>query len=302
MTDSLHRIVHERIADMIWRQWRTLGVPARAEVVRETIIDPESLIVITALVTTTTDSRIRVGALEWCVRNHHLVSSGRLARMASMMSPKVAEAVSEFVAAVNTLVPSARWKQIGESRSSGVFKLPGKEPAPINSGSASLLKLRVRTIAGATVRSEALSVLVAYPGSHVTSAVVARHSLFVQRHVKDALDDLAIGGWAERWKDGREYLYRVTEQSIAAFEPLPIWVGWIDRMRALLALESAALLMNPWSLDNIGKLMIEIKIAEDAFRAELISIPTWEAMDSKQGHDRLSKWIDETSLMLVSVV
>ena len=65
MTTSTHASTVTAIGDVLWSQWRSLGVPAATQPANG-LIDPEALIIYTAVFTDAFgDDRLRDGAISW---------------------------------------------------------------------------------------------------------------------------------------------------------------------------------------------------------------------------------------------
>lgn len=302
MSTDLAGELYEGIADMVARSWRALGVPLAARPVESTIIDPEALIMLTAWLTGPSDARVHSGALAWSIRNHSLINAVRLDNMAAALPPEMASRFESFAATVNNEVSGSKWTRgVGDDIVPyGVVE--SKPLVPMDAEVPALLRIRLRSLAGANARSEALAVLLTAPAGQFTTAAVARDAYVAQPHARRALDALAVGGWVERWQVGRDNRYRISEQSRGAFGSVPTWVSWGDRIRILYSLLESAR-----ALDDMKPLAATVAVSElveaqfDALHHSAISVPNWRNADSPEGIERITGWMRATASQLVEV-
>jgi len=305
MSDSLAHRVHERIAGMLWRCWRTLGVPAQAEPVRRTLIDPETLIVLTAWIartgeTRTGEARMATAAADWCRDSHGMLPHARIRKL-------VASGDHELVGAVTALVALANGAEAGAVSALKFTTKPNVDAEPavsIRINDPAMLRLRLRSLMGPSARAETLAVLLGAAGKSggVTSAELAQQTLFGQRHLREALNHLVYGGWVSRWRAGaREYHYEVTEQSLQAFGPAPAWTDWITRSTALIALSRSVSAIESRSMDGVGTMMRYVTEAGQSLRSLGVSPPDWHEAGTPEGIARLESWIDDAVRRLTEV-
>jgi hypothetical protein len=280
MAASLVQEIREPLADMVWRCWRTLGAPAYAEPVRHSVIDPEALVVLTAWLSGAGDDRMRSVAAEWCRSNHALLSHVRFKKLAHSSDGELASEVAAFVALANGDAADGR----------DIFKFATRsvvEADPvlqIRIGDPALLRVRLRSLMGPTARAEALTFLIASPAGTggETSARLARAALFAQRHMREALNDLAYGG---------ELRYAVAEPSLTAFGPAPEWIDWTDRVVAAVAVTRAARALERKSIDGVGEVITLVGGVASELRSLSIALPDWYGADSVEGQQRLATWL-----------
>jgi hypothetical protein len=300
MNTSFAQENHERIAGMVWRCWRTLGAPAKAMPVRRTIIDPEALVVLTAWIARSGEDRMTAVAADWCRENHGLLSHIRLRQLAHPDDPELAIEVARLVALANGQ-ESQNWASVKFTTKPNLDAQPSVQ---IRIGDPAMLRMRLRALMGPTARAEALAVLLSSPvgGGGTTSAALARSTLFGQRNLRAALNDLAYGGWINQWRVGaRQLRYEISESSLEAFGPQAVWVDWVDRLLALVALTRAAEALETATISAVANVIEHVSRAEPSLRSSGITVADWYAADSPEGIERVKWWIADAVWRLTQV-
>lgn len=291
MSVSLAQSTHDAIAAMVWRCWRTLGAPAYAERLEHTLIDPEALIVLTAWITRAGESRMALAAADWCRQNHGILSHIRLRNLVNTSDSALALQVARIVGLANGTAPEAATHVKFTSKPT-----VDAEPAVrIHMEDASMLRMRLRALVGPAAKAEALTYLLSVGGiAGVTSSELARATLFGQRNLLDALNDLTCGGWVDRWRTGRRELrFSATDQSRHAFVAVPDWTNWVDRLRVAVVLTRCAEALEVGTVGAVAQMMAEVDAQAECFRLVGIGMPDWRGADDTGGVDRLRAWVAE---------
>jgi len=92
--------LRDQLLDLLWSLWSEMGVPGWARRHQAWAIDPEPLIVFTALLGAS-DPRLRDESIRWCLRNAHYVSALRLRNLLQTASPAVLRSWGPYAATVN---------------------------------------------------------------------------------------------------------------------------------------------------------------------------------------------------------
>jgi len=197
--------------EVCWRQWTTLGVSGVKTQESNHVIDPEALIVFTAILGDA-DPRLRDESTDWCVRyGPRLVSTSRLRNLAALnrdLGP-----LDEYFATVNAN-SATRWptEHTPEPRDivlSEKSKLPTlKKPPP-------LLRLQLRAMFGVTARAEVLMIfLTSRPSPEpFYSASDLQLTGYSKRNIAFVLDDLSLCELLTSRRSGNRVRYRLSERA-----------------------------------------------------------------------------------------
>jgi hypothetical protein len=294
--------IRDLVLDLLWSQWRSLGVPAAVE--RSLLlIDLEALVIETASRTNDGESRIRDGAISWLVEYPQLVTTVRLRGFMRQVDPAVAHATSVLARQVADNGVRVSWAMADEAPrwKPGIdVKLPSLPERP------ELLRLRTRALFGANARAEVAALLATHESPIAIPVVVARTG-YSRRQVVEALGGLEMGGWVTRTMvaSSSRFALAGTARATLGFavrdlqlgpgahdlirqSTAPTWLDWFDRFALLRLLERAAVQLEAG--DPIAALLA-IRTADDAFRSQGIPIP--DATGSHESSDELMQRIGE---------
>ncbi len=138
--------------EILWSLWSELGVPGGGRNHSHFLADPEPLIAFTPQLAAT-DSRLVGLVFDWCVAHANILSKSRIKAIARTSSNEVQTALARFNGALEQ--HGVRWSPVGEP---GSFDTDRKFMAlPIER--PSLLRLRMRSLVGASARAEVLTEL-----------------------------------------------------------------------------------------------------------------------------------------------
>src|ERR1700722_20018070 len=115
------------LAGIAWNSWRELGVAGTDRFYENCLIQPEELIILTAIISKY-DPRLRDEALDWSCRYHEYISVSRLRTFLKEMDADAVHSFSQFAAALNA-VSSAKWPN-GEEVAHFTPKVSGKSLLP----------------------------------------------------------------------------------------------------------------------------------------------------------------------------
>src|SRR5438045_3810519 len=99
LTKSLDTL-GERMLSLAWSLWAEMGVSGWTRRHQDWAIDPEPLILFTALIGER-DPRLRDECVTWCVRNSRYISTARLRNLLKAASPALRKQWGPFAATVN---------------------------------------------------------------------------------------------------------------------------------------------------------------------------------------------------------
>lgn len=262
--DGLEKIINE----IIWSQWAALGVFVAAEPCRESVIDPEALLVATCALGRH-DARVFDEAMDWTIANHGLLKPWRLKRISRSFGPDTQRTLGAVVeyAALDTgrgLLPGVRkearksLKEVGTEelfrREKGRYEggrgspdevflrwklLRGSPRIRHHSGDPDLVNpanimIRLRGYYGATARADVMTYLLTDEGG--SSNGIAARIKYQQGRVYNVLEDLVVAGIAYKKGGHGSAYYWIDRESMAASLGLenehPVFLVWGDVFRA----------------------------------------------------------------------
>lgn len=204
--------LRESFLELLWRQWRTLGVASHGADAALPI-DLEALILATAI-TAGQDGRLWDATLRWLAHFREWVNGARLKRMAaSFTSPDEllkrplirADAWRQACAVFDPDSPT-RMVRAKDAKAGRDLTSPRLRKPP-------LLQLLLRGIFGVNARAELLLFLLAEGKGN--SNQIARETHYDQKNVYVILERWAGAGFIEREKRGRQNLYSLKPGSKA---------------------------------------------------------------------------------------
>jgi len=220
---------------LLWSLWTELGVPGWERKHQHWWIDPEALLLFTATVDPI-DLRLRDEAVAWCLQHRRFLSEARVKRQlgeARFGEPsRYQPQLGRFLATVSI------GRSLGLGRSLQPYPVRLRHSsAPGNLNRAALLSLRLRSLLGVTAKAEVARAFLA--GSDVTltaTDLVDQGVGYTKRAVRDALEDLRAGGFAELEESGNRKGYRfLGRKSFSEFlGPVPVhFPAWWDLFAVL---------------------------------------------------------------------
>ncbi len=229
--------LREHMLALIWSLWAEMGVPGWARRHQDWAIDPEPLILFSALLGEG-DLRLRDECIRWCARNSRYISIARLRNLLKSASPALREQWGPFAATVNALGDTG-WPDATEplpmrrSTKDGLDDF--RRPAVIT--------LRLRTTFGVSARAEILLYFIAHPEACATAADLSEIVHYSKRNVEKELEALRKAGMlgVERRRNRMEH-YVVQPQNLLLFaaprpDVFPRWDALFAVLGALLDYE-----------------------------------------------------------------
>lgn len=224
----------EEYLEIVWSEWRALGVRGRRVPPATHIVDPESLLLLT-MVVARHDPRLLDGVLDWLRRNERFVNVqrvGHLERRADPISRAALSAVAQKMADGQRL----KWRRLAARNrlpeSTPYFLAPNGQPRPLSlkldpafmghglavpkpqgrrlaapfprHGTATLL-LRLRALCGVSLRCEVLCLLASRDEVH--PAEMARLIGQSSRHTQKTMAEMRRSGLVRIVKRDRELRY-----------------------------------------------------------------------------------------------
>ena len=238
--ESFHSRLLERVLDILWSQWSTLGTYTNVPPYRTAVIDPEALICATMWFGRYSP-RLFDEAMDWLSSNDALVSLDRLKSIAGLFSSNTRVtlgAVLDYLWKAEGKTKfrgkSSRWERERPERKEALFRswpakgeptrgkgdevfkwwglargrveLRGMSSAP-DLGSAANLRFVLRDLFGLGVRAEVATYLILVGRGN--SSQIARAVTQNQRAAYAILDDFARGGFAHKREAGREIVFSI---------------------------------------------------------------------------------------------
>jgi hypothetical protein len=245
--ESFKRSLRDSFLELLWRQWRSLGVAAHGPESMQPI-DLEALLLATA-VAAGQDRRLWQTALQWLSRFHEWVNGARLNRMALPFT-----GLDQWLK--RRLIDEGDWRQAAAMLDPATRKRQGAKNDPRGDRALlpprlrkpALLQLFLRGIFGVNARAELGLYLLAVGEGN--SNQIARETHYDQKNVYVILERWAEAGFVAREKQGRQNLYSL-QPGGALFWPAPTdgkfwrWEPFFRSFGRLFAAAHAA----PWRSD-----------------------------------------------------
>jgi DNA-binding transcriptional ArsR family regulator len=209
--------LQEHALDLTWSLWAELGVSGWRRRHTSHSIDPEPLILFTAMLGSL-DPRLRDEATDWCIAYGRYVSAARLKNFLAAESVEVQAAFGALAATVNEH-SALRWPGATEPRP---YRPTARSEIP-DFHRPSLLSLRLRALFGVGARAEILRAFLASPSENLSAADLAVDVGYTKRNVAEALDALRMGGLLEVAPHRNQLRYALAQQKEleAVSGPLP---------------------------------------------------------------------------------
>ena len=224
------------LAGIAWNSWRELGVAGTDRFYENCLIQPEELIILTAIIAQH-DPRLRDEALDWSSRYHEYISVSRLRTFLKDMDSDVMHSFSQFAAALNS-VSSAKWP-CAEEGADFALKVSGKSLLPALE-SPSLLMLRLRNLFGPGAKADILTHFLTRNGMHFSASDLSEVG-YSKRSLMTALDHLATSGVlvVTNVRNKKNYELRKPKELQVIIGKLPkIAPPWIKILQAIMAIRA----------------------------------------------------------------
>lgn len=278
-------VLIERLLDLAWSQWTTLGV-AGVRPASKAAIDLESLMLLTAELAEN-DPRLRDEALDWCAKFHRFSSKPRLKQLLRAHTTAGRAAFGPFASALQEHAGST-WP--GATRGAPwQLRLSGKSRAP-DLGQPPLINLRLRALFGISARADVITALLPRPAA-VFGAASLVYVGYTKRNLADALESLTGGGLFRAARVGNRVQFswlRHRELSLLVKplpQAMPSWPAIIRIASAFLGLltrvegksERICLVEAAQTLRQLGDDMATLGLAPPKI---VVGVTTWQVTES----------------------
>lgn len=267
--DSLSHLT-ERMVDLLWRQWSSIGVAGQARTGDDWVIDPEALLLATTRFGRH-DSRLMDESMDWLVKFGRRISLQRLQGLhrnwPGVADSRVLAAIAEVV---GQQVVHRKWRVIAKpapakapeslflSRSGnptthfgdtepifanhgllrGKLEHRGMSLSPDPRARKNLL-FTLRALLGVNARAEILAWLLTHDSGH--PAAIARSTGYFSKSVQQTLNEMEESGQVLSARHGREKHFRVRANDWLFLLPsaadgqsaFPRWVDWMPLFAAI---------------------------------------------------------------------
>ena len=283
-----------RMLDLVWSQWTTLGIPGNARLAEKWVLDPEALVLFTCTIGRY-EPRIFDSMLEWLSFNQRLLNIQRL----KTINRRGNFAGKQLLAAIAHLLmkPASRskWEKLSEdifidsAKPEQLFKLKDGSPHPQLGDSddafhkagyirqefrqrqavvqfkpdiSANLILKLRALFGLNSRCEVISYLLTHREANPTE--IAAVTGYSSKTIYNAISDMYMSGKLNKRISGKESLYSFGDNSWEEFLcPAGRTADWMDWPKAFRALEIIWMALDNHSLEkeSIHTADSELKLA-----------------------------------------
>lgn len=263
----------ERVLALAWSLWAETGVPGWARRHQDWAIDPEPLILFTALLGER-DPRLRDECISWCVRNSRYVSIARLRNLLKAASPALREQWGPFAATVS-LFGGPEWPDATEP----LPVRPSPKKGLDDFRRPAVVSLRLRTTFGVSARSEIFLYFIARPNARASAADLSEVVHYSKRNVEKELEALRKAGMlgVERRRNRLEHFVVQPEGLLLFAAPrpgyYPRWDAIFVVLGALLDYEERVSSMDPAVATVEARRLLQ-ELADEARRGNLPLPPT----------------------------
>ncbi|OPL19156.1 MAG: hypothetical protein AVO35_11940 [Candidatus Aegiribacteria sp. MLS_C] len=270
-----------RMLDLVWSQWTTLGISGNARPVEKWVLDPEALVLFTCTVGRY-EPRIFDSMLEWLSFNQRLLNIQRLKTINRRGDFKGKQLLAAIAHLLMKPASRSKWERLSEeifsdsARSEQLFKLKDGSPQPqlgdsddafekagyirrkfrrreavvqFNPDLSANLILKLRALLGLNSRCELITYLLTHKEANPTE--IASVTGYSSKTIYNAISDMYMSGKLIKRVSGKESLYSFGDDSWEKFLcPAGRTADWMDWPKALRALESIWMALNNPSLEN----------------------------------------------------
>jgi hypothetical protein len=257
----------DRLLDVLWRQWTTLGVSGRGQTWLGPTIDPDALLLLSCTIARY-DARLFDAMLEWLRINGRFVSVQRIKRVLRDENFSGERVLRAVAAATSTSVNEIKWARLirdktsaRENKESLFFLKNGNalpvvhEPDPLfekygflrdrfeergvaepfHPEPVSNLLLRLRALLGVNARCEIFQYLLL--NSRGSPRAMAKDCYYFPATISKALAEMSRSGFVVSRTEGRHKYYRLfpeTWRALLVGEGSSVaWVVWPPLFSAL---------------------------------------------------------------------
>lgn len=254
----------DRVLDLLWRQWTTVGVSGHGEQWHGSAIDPEALLLLTCTVGRF-DARLFDGMLDWMALNGQYINVQRLKRIVATEGCAGEQVVRAVAATAKNSVSATKWASTAAAKASRgpmpLFFLKDGKPMPTvrqhdrlfeahgllrdsyqARGVAQLfrpevgenLMLRLRAFLGVNARCEIVAYLLSNELGSPSS--LARDTYYFPLTISNAMTEMRDSGFLSSRVNGRRRDHRLVPEmwrDLFLGGSRPPWIVWPRIFRAL---------------------------------------------------------------------
>ncbi len=266
-------LLTERMVDLLWHQWSTIGVAGHARTGDDLIIDPEALLLATTRFGRH-DSRLMDESIDWLVKSGRRISLQRLQGLHRNW-PGVADsrALAAIAEVLGQQVTHRKWRVIADHAPESVSSDPESlfltragspvahigETEPIFAKHGLLrgklehrgmsqtpdprarenLLFTLRALFGVNARAEIMAWLLTHDSGH--PAAIARSTGYFSKSIQQTLNEMEDSAQVLSVRHGREKHFRVRAKDWQFLLPSPTtgqsafprWVDWMPLFAAI---------------------------------------------------------------------
>jgi hypothetical protein len=259
--------LRDRLLDVVWRQWTSLGVSGRGESWSGSVIDPEALLLFSCTIARY-DPRLFDAVLEWLRINGRFINVQRIKRMLKEELFGGESVLRAVAAATSTSVDEAKWMRMSRGAKhkrvskESLFFLKGGGPLPIVQEPDDLfakygllrdryrargvaepfrpeplsnLLLRLRALLGVNARCEILQFLLL--NGRGSPRAMAKDCYYFPATISKALAEMNRSGYVVSRTEGRHRFYKLVpdtwKELFVGDESKTNWVVWARLFSAL---------------------------------------------------------------------
>jgi hypothetical protein len=277
--------IQEQALELAWSLWAELGVSGWRRRHTSHAIDPEPLILFTALLGDT-DPRLRDEATDWCITYGRYVSAARLRNFLAHQSQEGQEAFGKFAATVNAH-SALRWPGATGPRR---YRSTGRSEVA-DFRRPSLVVLRLRTLFGVGARAEILRAFLADQSATLSAGDLAPDAGYTKRNVAEVLDALRMAGLLEVIPYRNQLRYRLAQPTelaaLAGDLPMafPNWRSIFRILEWLMRTAQNAAGLRP-NVQRVEAARTQHELAEDLRLVEMKPPPAGDGQDAWKTFER----------------
>ena len=285
----LSEMIDHHLAGLAWSLWTELGVAGTKRKHSNYLIDPEELILLTAVIAKK-DPRLRDEGLDWCAKFHRYISVGRLRMLIKNFEENIQESFSIFAATLNAVADS-KWHLF--TNASPLKFIPSEKSTLTAFEFPAMLYFRLRAFFGVNARADLIAFFLANQQSSLTAADATEIG-YSKRNLADVLDELTRAGIFQALSVRNQKCYRFLKeaQMISALGAIPQFMpSWRRLLHIILTLRSSIIKIEKKSE---GIKFVEIRNQLTSLQNDLNKLhlsPPPPSPDFEVFWDSFSSWI-----------
>jgi len=300
-----------RMLDLVWSQWTTLGISGNARLVEKWVLDPEALVLFTCTIGRY-EPRIFDSMLEWLSFNQRLLNIQRLKTINQRGNFEGKQLLAAIAHLLMKPASRSKWERLSEkifidsTKSEQLFKLKDGSPHPrlgdsddafakagyirqkfrqrktvvqFKPGLSANLILKLRALFGLNSRCEIISYLLTHKEANPTE--IAAVTGYSSKTIYNAISDMYMSGKLNKRVSGKESLYSFGDNSWENFLcPAGRTADWMNWPAAFRALEIIWMALDNPRLENepINTIDSELRLAIHKILPQLQQTAPFQSM------------------------